>query len=144
MNTISVELSAPNDNGVRKAIIKIDGRELLEVVREIEAPIAAATGEPDLAGKYDYLNAIDIVYPSRQLLGQPVRALLDYGAKVSILECDCGCEGCWPLLVRAEANEKTVIWREFEQPHRKEWRYPDQLRLVFDRDQLEAALKIEE
>jgi hypothetical protein len=34
------------------AILRIDGRELLDIVRDLEAPIAAKAGEADLAGKY--------------------------------------------------------------------------------------------
>ena len=34
------------------ALIRIDQRPLLELVIEFETPIAAAAGEPDLAGKY--------------------------------------------------------------------------------------------
>src|SRR5579885_2839656 len=99
MNRLSIELMPPNEWGACTALIRIDGRPLLDFIAEIEAPIAAAAGESDLAGKYDYLNAADVVYPSRHLLGEAARPLLKYGNRVSVLECDCGCEGCWPLLV---------------------------------------------
>ena len=70
------------------AIVQIDGRELLDIVHDIEKQIAAKAGEADLAGKYDYLNIGDVLHPSRQLLGDPARPLLEYDGKVSILTDD--------------------------------------------------------
>jgi hypothetical protein len=137
-----IELTPPNERGVRMALIRVDGRPLLDLVTEIEAPIAAKAGQPDLAGKYGYLNAADVVYPSSHLLGQAKRPLLAYGEKVSVLECECGCEGCWPLLVRITVTDKEVIWSDFQQPHRDNWVYPAGLQFVFDRAQYERALVI--
>src|SRR5262245_29449884 len=97
MNSLAIEVSPPNENGVRFAVVKIDGRELLDIVRAVEAPLAAAVGEPDLAGKYHYLPSQLVLHPSRHLLGVPSRPLYDYDGRVSVLECDCGCDGCWPL-----------------------------------------------
>jgi hypothetical protein len=124
------------------ALIRVDGRPLLDLIREIEAPIAAEAGQPDLAGTYGYLNAVDVMAPSRHLLGRAARPLLEYGEKVSVLECECGCEGCWPLLVRITVIGDEVIWSDFQQPHRDNWVYPAGLRLVFDRRQYERALVI--
>ncbi|HJZ58722.1 MAG TPA: hypothetical protein VKE74_27515 [Gemmataceae bacterium] len=124
------------------ALIRIDGVPLIDLVREIETPTATEAGQPDLAGKYGYLNAADMVYPSRHLLGQAAHSLLKYGDKVSVLECECGCEGCWPLLVRITVTNDAVIWSDFQQPHRDNWFYPEDLRWVFDRRQYERALVI--
>jgi hypothetical protein len=121
------------------ALIRVDGRPLLDIIREVESPLAAA-GEPDLAGKYDYLNAMDVLFPSRQLLGAAVRPLLDYGEKVSVLECECGCEGCWPLLMRITVTEDSVVWRDPQQPHRDNWHYPPGWHLAFDHRQYEESL----
>lgn len=142
MNRFEVELLPENDWGARQALILIDGRPLLDLIREIEAPIAAANGQPDLAGKYDYLNSADVLFPSRHLLGEPVRPLLDYGEKVSVLECDCGCEGCWPLLMRITVADDSVIWSDPQQLHRDNWVYPPGWYLVFDRRQYEQALDV--
>jgi hypothetical protein len=137
-----VELTAPNEWGARMALIRVDGRPLIELIAEIEAPIAAGAGQPDLAGKYGYLNAADVIYPSRHLLGQAARPLLEYGHKVSVLECECRCEGCWPLLARITVTDDEVVWSDFRQPHRDNWVYPADLRLVFDRRQYERALVV--
>jgi hypothetical protein len=78
MNTLDIQISAPNEYGAQVAILRIDGRELLDIVRDSEAPIVAKAGEADLAGKYYYLNVRDVLHPSRQLLGEPIRPLLKY------------------------------------------------------------------
>ncbi len=119
-----VELTAPNEWGVRKALLRVDGIPFLDIIREIEVPIAAESGEPDLAGQYDYLNSLSVLPPSRHLLGEAARPLLKYGEKVSVLECDCGCAGCWPLLMRIDVVEDQVIWSEPQQWHRDNWVYP--------------------
>jgi hypothetical protein len=137
-----IELMPPNEWGARMALIRVDGRPLLDFITEIEAPIAAEAGQPDLAGTYGYLNAVTVVYPSRHLLGQAARSLLEYSDKVSVLECACGCEGCWPLLVRITVTDEEVVWSDFQQPHRDNWIYPAGLRLVFDRIQYERELGV--
>ncbi len=137
---ITIELTPPSEWGARLAVIRVDGRPLLDLIAEVERPIAAKDGQPSLAGKYGYLNAEDVIHPSRHLLGQAARPLLEYGDKVSVLECECGCEGCWPLLVRITVTDDAVIWSDFQQPHRDGWVYPANLQLVFDRRQYEQAL----
>ena len=117
--------------------IRVDDRDLLEVVRETEAPYAAAEGHPDLAGKYEALPAFKV--------------LEDLAAgkaeKVALYDCACGCFGCWPLLVRTSVRDETVVWSEFEQPHRGAqsrtswWRYDQLGPFVFDRIRYEASLK---
>ena len=142
MNRLEIAIGEPNEYGARAGIIRVDGRDLIDVVREIEGPIAAAAGEPTLAGKYGYLNIRLLVPPSQHLLGKAARPLLEYDdGQVSLLECECGCEGCWPFVATIEADDARVVWSHFRQPHRDNWRYPDDLRLVFYRSQYEEALR---
>jgi hypothetical protein len=141
MHRMELEMMPPNEWGARMAFVRIDGRPLLEIVRELEAPIAAESGEPELAGTYGYLNARSIMAPSRHLLGEAAHSLLGYGEKISILECECGCEGCWPLLMRITVTDDSVIWSDPEQPHRTNWVYPPNWHLEFNRQQYEQALK---
>jgi hypothetical protein len=143
MSKFSIQIPEPYSAGVQKAIICVDGREFLDIVPEFEEPIAAAAGEAGIAGSYRYLNARDVLYPSRHLLGAPFRPLLDHHGKVSILECDCGCEGCWPLVLAVDVNDNQVIWRDFQQPHRDNWIYPGDFRFVFERSEMESAIRIE-
>lgn len=141
MNKLEISISEPDKHGERKAILLIDGRELLDIVRDIERPIAKLTSEATLAGGYDYLNADDVLPPSEHLLGKPARPLLEYAGRISILECECGFEGCWPLTLSVIATDNIVEWFDFRQVHRDNWKYPSDFRFEFDRKQIEAALE---
>jgi hypothetical protein len=68
VHRFEVERMPPNEWGPRMALIQVDGRPLLDIIREIELPIAADAGQPELAGSYYYLNATDVLPPSCQLL----------------------------------------------------------------------------
>jgi hypothetical protein len=114
----------------------VDDRDLLEYVREIEKPFAAAEGHPDLAGKYEAVPAF-----------MAIEHFAVKGAeKVSVYECECDCFGCWPLRVRIRFSDKTVMWSEFEQPHRGPksraswWRYDKLGPFEFERGQYDSAL----
>jgi hypothetical protein len=140
-NILSIDID--RSEGSEFAIIKIDGRELIEIVKEVELPMAKAAGEASLAGEYSYLPLHLVKTPSNLLLGGDLplyRAMGD--GKRSILECTCGCEGCWPLRAKITAERDLVKWGEFEQPHRKNWIYPDSFEFIFSLDQLEQALKV--
>jgi hypothetical protein len=140
-NRLGLELSEPDEDGIRMAIVRVDGRPLVELIREIELPIATAAGEPAVAGAYGYLPEAVALPPSRHLFGEPARSSpLDDG-RVAILGCgDCGIIGCWPLMARITLGPTTVTWDDFRQPFRKGWRYPAALRFVFDRSQYEQVL----
>jgi len=58
--------------------------------------------------------------------------------KTALLDCECGCPGCWTLMARVVTTPETVTWTEFEQVHR-DWDYGG-LVLTFDRRQYERAL----
>ena len=121
-------------------VIRVDGRELWEIIREIELPTAAAHGQPDLAGNYAFLELSTVRAPSLHLLGEAANPMLEANGKVSLMECGCGIEGCWPLYMRITVTDETVIWSDPQQPHRKTWVYPEGWRLVFDRRQYWEAL----
>jgi hypothetical protein len=120
----------------------VGDRDLAELVRAVELPHARAEGAPSIAGAYAGLD------PS--LLPGGVRAHFLGGAgsdlacgprdKTVLLGCDCGEPGCWPLMARVEVEGETVVWRDFQQPHRDAWSYGDFGPLRFERAQYEAAL----
>jgi len=121
--------------------LKVNGRDLRDIVREIESPFAEAEGHPQLAGQYTGLPVSHLMPPSQHLLGQPTGPY-SYTDKVTLLQCSCGEPGCWPLLARVTVTADTVVWNEFEQPHRRGyWRYEDLGSFVFDRSQYELALE---
>ena len=112
--------------------ISVDGEDLLSLVRQVEEPYAAAEQAPSLAGRYQALLAeVLLEKPSYFLRGD---------AKVALYRCICGCDICWPLLVRISSTRDLVVWSEFEQPHRPAWRYQRLGPLVFTRRDYQRAL----
>jgi hypothetical protein len=41
-----------------------------------------------------------------------------YRESISVLACECGELGCWPLCCRVESMGEVIVWGHFEQPHR--------------------------
>jgi hypothetical protein len=143
MNRIAFALrlvtASPDEPEVRDHFvldIRVDDRDLLELIREVERPFAAADGHPELAGQYEALPAATAL---PHLAG-------DDAAKVSLYDCECRCFGCWPLWVRISKSANVITWSDFEQPHRRPnsrsswWRYDKLGPFEFDREQYTAAL----
>ena len=131
------------DSGVH---VIINGRDLIEILRDIELPFATREGHPRIAGAYSGLPAHRVFFPSRHFLGEPEPIYSDSEGRTFVLECECGEPGCWPLAVRIELREREVIWSDFRQPHRRshskagEWRYDALSSFTFDRQLYERAL----
>jgi hypothetical protein len=131
--------------------ILVDGRPFLEMVREAELPMSAQEYQerlktpgrletPDsLAGLYGFSNPRWVYLPESHLV--PGNRFVDRDGRVSIFECDCGTPGCWPLMARIEADEREVVWRDFHQPHRPNWRYDHFGPFRFRRGEYERALR---
>lgn len=58
----------------------------------------------------------------------------------SLLECQCGNFGCWPLCARIVVAERTVVWDSFRQPHRPLRDYSDFGPFIFDAEQHKKAV----
>ena len=113
----------------------VNGRDLVELIGDFEREFAA-----DLAGSYGLLPAVDVLPPARHFLGEPDPSYASDDGHTMLLGCECGEPGCWPLQARIDATERTVIWREFQQPHRPGWDYARFGPFVFDRVQYDASL----
>lgn len=130
-----------------ETVILVNGRDLIDIVREYELPMAAREGHPDIAGSYMGLPPSDVLPPSRHFLGEPNWEMNSVNGKVQVLECECGLPGCWPLLVKITMGEDSVIWSDFEQPHRGqdhpngEWSYAGLGPYTFARGQYLEALQ---
>ena len=146
----TVALAQGRSPQLDEAVITINGRELLDIVREAEVPFAEAEGHPDLAGSYRGLPAVVALVPSKHLHGEPdalYSELVGSGAvtKPAVLVCECGEPGCWPLCARIEVKDEVVVWSDFEQPHRKgddgrePWSYGSVGPFEFDRSNYEQA-----
>src|SRR5579862_7484530 len=117
------------DSGIQ---IRINGRDLVELVRAVENPFAYKEGSPAIAGAYAGLPPDDDTCPpSKHFLGEPSASLYRYYTKTQVLGCECGEVGCWPLVCLIEASKTRVRWSEFEQPYRRDqkahpaWKYDE-------------------
>ena len=137
------ERDDPADGIVEAVSILINGRDLVQIVGEMESSFAARDGNPDLAGSYAGLPPNEVFLPSRRFLGKPETYYDNDGPddKLAVLGCGCGEVGCWPLLVRITLREETVIWSDSEQPHRRHWRHDGLGPFVFDCSRYLDALR---
>lgn len=111
------ERDAPAEGTVEAVDILVNGRNLVETLRELELPFATREGKPDLAGRYAGLRPADVFLPSSRLLGGEPMTYDDHGdpeGKTAVLGCVCGEVDCWPFLVRIKLREDVVIWDGFE------------------------------
>lgn len=133
------ERDDPVDGMVETVAIFVNNRDLTKITKEVELPFAARDGKPELAGNYVGLPPGAVFLPSHRLLGRPEgRYDDDWGGKIAVL--GCGEVGCWPLRVNITPREDTVLWDDFEQPHRRHWRHDEMGPFVFDRTQYTFAL----
>ncbi|AKH15822.1 hypothetical protein [Deinococcus soli (ex Cha et al. 2016)] len=100
-------------------LVLVNGTPLVELVRRWEDVAAQATGERSLAGSYAGLPAWCAPEIQTAWLGEPQgRSLQAEGDRVTLLICECGEPGCWPLLARIEMDGQAVRWLDFQQPYR--------------------------
>jgi hypothetical protein len=129
VNEIELRPTPSDDGDCTLVHVLIDGRDLLEWVKEVELPQATADRQPDLAGSY------------RPLTPAQWRSLPEeYGhERGAVFGCICGEVECWPLRHRIAWREDTVVWSDFEQPHRRRWTYDALGPFTFSRAQYEQA-----
>ena len=144
MDTIAFIDENDEKIGVR---IFINGRELVDIVRQVEQPFADREGHPNLAGDYAYFGPMFVFRPARHFLGEPANDWTDGDGRIYLLSCTCGIPDCWPLSARVEVSQDKVTWKDFRQPHRAsgsaagEWCYDKLGPFVFDRQSYEQALE---
>jgi hypothetical protein len=129
----------------------INGRDLLEMVRDIEIPFAAREGHPDIAGTYGALPIREIEDAPRYFLGDAGKRGWPGPPWTNLYVCGgCGEAGCWPLYVQIELTDDRVRWHTFRQPHRdkgsaaaragNQWQYEQLGPFTFDRTMYEAEV----
>lgn len=101
----------------------------------------------DLVARYEARNGYDVVggYDGAFLdrLDHATRFLGRRGpwpATLSLLECECGTPGCWPLEARVRREDGRIIWDRFYQPHRPHRDYSSFGPFAFDEGQYRRAL----
>jgi hypothetical protein len=143
MNQISLRVvSGELEDGQSYSAIQvlIDGTSLIDLAHRVEEPFAKREGHPKLAGAYAWL-------PRKSAAAALGLRAQSPDEKVAVLECACGVPGCWPLLAKISGDENTVVWSEFEQPHRNEeavaghWKYEALGPFSFDRELYEEGLR---
>lgn len=125
-----------DDYELKSVKILINNIDLIEILRKYEMPFAKKEGHESIAGGYDGLAPEDLY----KYLTNP-----DKYDKVSVLECECGCEGCWPMKVKVLNSKDKIIWTDFEQPHRNFkshnfWDYSKFDKFVFEIDNYNEQL----
>lgn len=117
-----------DDCDISEAVeIYINGKEIVEILKEIETPFAKNENAIDIAGAYGHLTP-------RELYSE-----LNDTKESALLCCDgCGFIGCWAVLVSVEMDEEYVYWKEFRHNHRK-WEY--NISYKYDRREYEDALE---
>ena len=115
------------------ARILIDGKPLVEMVRDYETKMLVGDKEADLAGLYWYLHPDSLIeYMEGSGRGDHYR--------IAVLGCTCLDEDCWPLVCSIEKQENHMIWYDFLQPHRRHWDYSDFGHFGFEKQQLLTEL----
>ena len=123
---------------IRQVMPVVDGVPLDEMIASFEEDL-----DFDVIGGYgglvvEYFNFGDL---RDYFLGANEHRYFSRLGKIAVLACgDCGEVGCWPLHAAVTADDESVTWSLFEQPHRAGRDYTWFGPFVFERDQYEAAV----
>ena len=123
---LRLAVSVPEDGG-REFVPVIDGVPLTELVAGFEAARGWEPAGGYAARWFDPQRPGDVV---RELV--PRRRRWVRPRPVSLLECDCGVPGCWPLRAVVSSDGGDVRWSAFQQPPRPDWDHTDFGPFVFD------------
>lgn len=131
------------DSGYKYPVVAlyVDERPLIEIIRDVELPMAVAEGEESLAGQYAPLTMPKD--PGNYFLDRYALKWGTTGDKTMLMECDCCVDTCWPLLCKIEVGSNSVRWNRFEQPHRvvvSFWDYAGFAGFEFSKEQYVRAL----
>ncbi len=116
----------------------IDGRSIINILKEVEMPFCKKEGTLEIAGNYSGLPISLVRPPLKLYYGEQSRRT---DGKITLLICDCLSAGCWDFVAEIESTDQKVIWKNFEQIHRRNWNYDELGSFEFDKDQFASALK---
>jgi len=129
LDIIKLHLKTPPEADSEIVGVIIDGRDLVDRLKELEIPFALAEENPRLAGEYLGLA------PEEWRIRKPYQ-----DGRSAVLGCECGIVDCWPFLTRILVGEETVTWSDFKQPFRPKWSYAALGTFTFDRAQYLSEL----
>ena len=124
-----------DDEATMTGQIFINDKSLIDLVKQVELPMAAANNEEGIAGAYAPLTLDDLHEELCADNGNEHKS-----KQVTLLGCTCGIVDCWPLKAKVEQSENLVIWYGFSNPYRN-WNYDNLGPFVFDKNQYEYALE---
>ncbi|MFP4089397.1 MAG: hypothetical protein ACLFUB_02640 [Cyclobacteriaceae bacterium] len=146
MDTIEFVTTYSRIEDYKVVEIYINGMSLIDMLRQIETPLAFSEGAPEMAGAYEGLPPLYVFPPSRHFYGKADKAY-SHGNKISLLEyAFSGVPGEWPFAAQILLSDEQVIWTDFEQLRRNklknghQWQYDMLGSFVFERRQYDAAL----
>ncbi len=123
-----------DDYQLKSVTIQINGKDIIEILKDYEMPFAKREGSKNIAGAYSGLSP-DVLL---KYLTNPEAYDVDEHGRVAILECECGSESCWPMKTKINEAGDKIIWSDFEQPHRSKdrsdfWDYTNFGQFEFDK-----------
>lgn len=143
MNKIEFKIVWKTDRvgqaGYHAVRIFIDDEDLIDILKEFEKPFAIKENSKSIAGSYEGIPPEDLY---RNLTSES----LYEDNKIAILECECGCEGCWDFLTEIKEDEHKIIWTNFENHHRGRkshnfWDYSTFKDLTFDKSEYQKEIE---
>ncbi len=114
MNTIRFQVEEGKDVAGETQLfanIFIDDKNLIDILRKYELPFAKKEGSEEIAGSYAALLPDELFSNLTMYNGSE-------SEQVAVLDCTCGCEGCWTFMLRVIETDDCIIWTDFEQIHR--------------------------
>lgn len=127
--------------------IYLNGWNLIELLRNFEAPFAANEGQPSLAGMYEGLPPLMVLPPNRHFWGEPQK-FYRYGRRTALLEYGLsGVPGEWPFAAEIREEPERIVWENFAQLKRladlppQGWDYRDFGVFRFQKEQYRQALQ---
>ena len=118
--------------------IYIDGKKLIDTIREIEYPYMKEEGlldDPD--GDYGHVSPSSLYNDLTWVVDK--NGYADDFLGVYLFCCaDCGEEGCWSVTLHVKKDDQYVYWHDFQHEHRH-WVY--NLTYKFEKEAYEKALQ---
>ena len=103
------------------AAIYVNGKSFIDIAEEGELPSATKNGEAGRAGNYVWTRVWELFDELTEV--QDIDSNDYYEPR--ILDCGCGCFGCWPLHVKITETEDIVTWSGFYNPFKTDPCYID-------------------
>lgn len=147
MDTVAFRTVNSDIEDYKVVDIFINDTRLIDILHQIELPLAYQEGAPEMAGAYEGLPPLLVLPPATHFWGEASEAYSYPDQKVSLLEyAYSGVPGEWPFVAKIDVGKRVVRWSEFEQVRRLKlkngyhWAYNMMGEFRFDRNQYDEAL----